>query len=130
MDKKPGVGKPRERAGVMYYPIYYRFNGHKVINTAVRAGSEADAYRQLKERIADFHSTPKEIGNVDTTFEIVREALRRDIAGDFSNKKDSNYLVENTFTRLFIDFPKKHYPNLSSCGNLPIGFFRRYKSYF
>lgn len=130
MDKKPGVGKPREREGVRYYPIYYRFNGKKVINTSVKAESEVDAYRQLKIRIADFHSTPQATGNIVASLETVREALRRDVAGDFSNKKDSNYLVENTFTRLFIDFPKKHYPNLSSCGNLPVGFFRRYKSYF
>ena len=130
MAKVSGVAKERMISGNKYFPIYYRFNGQRVINSNVRAESKVDAYRQLEAKIKEFHSKPQATGNVAASLEVVREALRRDIAGDFSNKKDSKYLVENTFTRLFIDFPKKHYPNFSSCGNLPIGFFRRYKSYF
>ena len=130
MGKIYGVGKERIITGKKYFPIYYRFNGHRVINTSVKAKSMTDAYDQLEAKIKDFHSRPQTTENITATLEVVREALRRDIAGDFSNKKDSDYLVENTFTRLFIDFPKKYYPNLSSCGNLPVGFFRRYKSYF
>jgi integrase len=130
MAKVSGVGKERIISGNKYFPIYYRFNGRKVINTSVKADSKMDAHHQLEAMIKELHSKPKIAEGVAASLEVVREDLRRDVVGDFSNEKDSKYLVKNTFTRLFIDFPKKYYPGLSRCGNLPVGFFKRYKSYF
>jgi len=129
MAKVSGVGKERIISGNKYFPIYYRFNGQMVINSSVKAVSKTDAYHQLEAKIKEFHSRPQITGDVAASLEIAREALRKDLS-DLSNKKDSNYLWKNTFTRLFIDFPKKYYPSCSCCLNLPKGFFKKYKYYF
>jgi len=130
MAKVSGVGTERIINGKKYFPIYHRINGQKVINTSVKAESITEARRQLESKIKEFYTMTQTTVDVAVSLEVVREALRRDVAGDFSNTKDSKYLVENTFTRLFIEFPKKYYPSLSRCDNLPVGFFKRYKSYF
>ncbi len=129
MAKITGIGKERIISGNKYFPVYYRFNGQMVINSSVKAESKSDAYHQLEAKIKEFHSKPQMTAGVVASLEMVREALRKDLS-DLSNKKDSNYLWKNTFTRLFIDFPKKYYPNCSNCLNLPKGFFNKYKYYF
>jgi len=123
-----GVGKPRLISDKLYYPICFRFRGQEIINTSVKALSPRDAYRKLEERIADFHSKPK-ADDIKSSLEIAREELRKDVSG-LSNKKDSRYLYENTFTRVFIDFPTTEKMNISSCLNLPKGYFKKYKYYF
>lgn len=129
MAENKGVGKPRPISGKLYYPICYRFQGREVINTSVKALSEGDAFSKLELRIADFHSKPKETGNILEGLEKARAELREDVSG-LTNKKDRDYLSENTFTRVFIDFPTATKLNISSCLNLPKGYFKKYKYYF
>jgi len=126
---KNGVGTPRERKGQKYFPVYYRFQGRWVINTSIKAESERDAYRKLQERIAEFHSKPQGIINAVTDFDIVREKLRRDVNTDIDAKKTRQRYI-NIFNRVFVEFRQKHYPHQKGCSNLPVGFFKGYKSYF
>ena len=124
-----GVGKPREISGKLYYPICYRFKGQEIINTSVKANSPRDAYRKLQERIADFHSRPRSAINAEADFDVVREKLRRDVNTDIEAKKTRQRYI-NIYNRVFVEFREKHYPALKRCSNLPVGFFKAYKSYF
>lgn len=127
--KYPGVGKPRERKGIFYYPICFRFHGQEVINTSVKADSPAEASRKLKERIAEFHSKPQGTINADTDFDVVRETLRKDVNTDIDAKKTRQRYM-NIYNRVFVEFRQKYYPTQKGCSNLPVGFFKIYKSYF
>ena len=77
MAKITGVGKERIISGNKYFPIYYRFNGHMVINSSVKAETKIDAYRQLEAKIKEFHSKPQITAGVAANLERRRvEALR------------------------------------------------------
>ena len=124
-----GVGTPRIIKGVKYYPIYEHYKNRKIVNTMVKADSEAEARRILKDRVAEYFKNSIATTGEEVSLEVAREELRKDLS-DLTNEKDRKYLWKNTFTRLFIDFPKHDKISISSCLNLPKGYFKKYKYYF
>lgn len=128
MAKVSGVGKERIISGNKYFPIYFRFNGQRY-NTSVKSESKLDAYHQLQAWQAEVMTRPRSTASGEVDYEIIREALRKDVSADTDVKKTVNRYVL-IFDRLFVDFRQKHYPGLSGCSGLPIGFFRTYKSHF
>lgn len=127
MAKITGVGKERIISGSKYFPIYFRFNGQRY-NTSVKAESKLDAYRQLQAWMAEVMTKPRIATNGETNYDVIREELRKDVSSDITAKKTRN-LYTNVFNRVFVDFRRKYYPALAGCSGLPMGFFKRYKSY-
>lgn len=127
MAKITGVGKERIISGKKYFPIYYRFNGRRY-NTSVKADSKLDAYRQLQAWMIEIMTKPRSTTNRETNYDVIREDLRKDVSSDIEAKKTINLYI-NIFNRVFMEFGQKHYSTLLGCSELPIGFFRKYKSY-
>lgn len=128
MAKISGIGAERIINGKKYFPVYFRFNGRRY-NTSVKAESKSDAYRQLQVLMAEVMTTPKSGISGEMSYDVIRETLRKDVSSDTEVKKTVNRYM-NIFDRVFIEFRQKHYPALLGCNGLPIGFFRKYKSYF
>jgi len=78
--------------------------------------------------MAEIMTKPRTTTNGETNYDVIREELRKDVNSDIAAKKTRN-LYMHVFNRLFVDFRQKYYPALSSCSGLPMGFFRKYKSY-
>jgi len=127
MAKITGVGKERIISSKKYFPIYFRFNGHRY-NSSVKAESKFDAYRQLQAWMAEIMTKPRIITNGETNYDVIREVLRKDVNSDITARKTRNLYI-NVFNRVFVDFRQRYYPALLGCSSLPMGFFRKYKSY-
>ncbi|NQT06113.1 MAG: hypothetical protein HQ575_01085 [Candidatus Omnitrophica bacterium] len=114
------------------YEVNYQIGGVRK-QYRVEAPSEKEAYFK---KIADITKIKTGLSLPDgqdvrlaSSFSEIWEKLHQDLLADKVSKKGIGH-YRNTFQRMFVDFRKKSYPDVSGPNQLGLPFFKEYKNYY
>jgi len=115
------------------YEIGFQINGVRK-QYRVDASCEKEAYHKKISDFAEYHKRsllPKDAQQrLNADFNEVWERLEGDILAETGLIKKTRGRYKNTYWRMFGDFRKKYFSDISNPGQLSLSFFREYRNYY